>query len=128
MINRFYTPGHIIQRKIELKDEWGGSTEEWTDLIIIEGKLWQLSGDKRLSADKETIFADYKFACNLTDIKEADRYIDPDNRIFKIKAIAERKRPGGTGHLELELEHTGEKLEEVEKQTAYFISPAFAAM
>jgi len=109
MISRFYTPGHIIQRKTEIKDDWGGTTEEWTDLITIEGKLWQLSGDKRLSADKETIFADYKFACGITDVTEKDRLIDADNRVFEIKTVAQRMRPDGNGHMELELEYTGEK-------------------
>lgn len=114
MIESFFTSGHRIQRKTELEDEWGGVTEEWTDLIFVDGKLWQLSGDKRLSADKETIFADYKFACNLTDIKGTDRFVDADNRIFKIKAVARRTRPNGAGHMELELESVGEVLTEDE--------------
>ena len=103
-INRFYTSGHKIQRVTVTQDSYGGVVETWADHLTVAGKLWELSGDKKLSADKETIFSTHKFATAIADIKDTDRYVDPDGNAYEIKALAIRKRPGGTGHAELDLE------------------------
>ena len=103
-ISRFFTSGHKIQRVTVTQDNYGGVVETWADHLTVSGKKWALSGDKKLSADKETIFADYKFATAIADIKETDRYVDPDGNAYEIKALATRKRQDGTGHIELDLE------------------------
>ena len=103
-ISRFYTSGHKIQRVTVTTDSYGGTINTWADHLTVKGKRWALSGDKKLSADKETIFADYKFATTIADIKGTDRYVDPDGYAYEIKALAERKRPDSSGHIELDLE------------------------
>jgi len=103
-INRFYTSGHKIQRVTVTQDSYGGVVETWADHLTVAGKLWELSGDKKLSADKETIFSTHKFATAIADIKDTDRYVDPDGNAYEIKALAERKRQDGSGHIELDLE------------------------
>jgi len=104
LIKRFYTTGHKIQRVTVTEDDYGGVVETWADHLIVSGKLWELSGDKKLSADKETIFSTHKFATGIADIKDTDRYVDLDAKEYEIKALATRKRPDGTGHIELDLE------------------------
>ena len=104
MIERFYTTGHKIQRFTAGTDSYGDPTETWADHLSLSGKLWQLSGDERLSADKVTLFADHRFACAVADITEKDRYVDPAGVVYNIKAVAKRTRPDGTGHCELSLE------------------------
>ena len=106
LINRFYTSGHKIQRYAAVgQDSYGGTTYDWEPHLTVEGKLWQLSGDKKLSADKDTIFSTHKFATDIADIKETDRYKDPSGKIYEIKGHpASRKRQDGTGHIELDLE------------------------
>ncbi len=105
MIERFFTTGHKIQRVTVSQDAYGGTTESWADHLTVAGKLWQLNETERLSADKETAFSTHKFVTALADITETDRYLDPDGNAYDIKGPpAERKRPDGTGHLELSLE------------------------
>ena len=104
LVNRFYTSEHKIQRVIVTEDAYGGITKTWTDHLTVDGKRWALSGDKKLSADKETIFSTHKFATDIADIKETDRYVDTEGNAYEIKVLAERRRPDGTGHIELDLE------------------------
>jgi len=103
-ISRFFTSGHKIQRVTVTQDSYGGVVEAWADHLTVSGKLWELSGDKKLSADKETIFSTHKFATAITDIKETDRYVDAGGNDYEIKALAIRKRPDSSGHIELDLE------------------------
>ena len=103
-ITRFFTAGHKIQRVTVTQDSYGGTVNTWADHLTVSGKLWELSGDKKLSADKETIFSTHKFATDIADIKDTDRYVDPDGSAYEIKALAIRKRQDGTGHIELDLE------------------------
>jgi len=103
-INRFYTSGHKIQRVTVTQDEYGGITKTFNDHLTVSGKRWALSGDKKLSADKETIFSTHKFATAIADIEETDRYVDIEGNVYEIKALATRTRQDGTGHIELDLE------------------------
>jgi len=103
-IDRFYTSGHKIQRVTVTQDSYGGTVNAWADHLTVAGKLWELSGDQKLSADKETIFSTHEFATDIADIKGTDRYVDSDGNAYTIKAIATRKRQDGTGHMELDLE------------------------
>lgn len=105
MVENFYTPGHIIERYTKTGvDAFGGETWTWATHLTIAAKLWQLSGDKMLSADKITVFATHRAVTAITDIRTSDRYLDPAGVVYEIKAIAKRTRPGGTGHYELDLE------------------------
>ena len=103
-ISRFYTSGHKIQRVTVTTDGYGGTINTWADHLTVKGKRWALSGDQKMSADKETIFADYKFATAIADIKTTDRYVDPEGNAYEIKFIATRKRVDSSGHMELDLE------------------------
>lgn len=105
MIERFFNPGHTIERYTKTGvDQFGGETWTWTTHLPISAKLWQLSGDKKLSADKITVFATHRAVTAIADILTSDRYKDPAGATYEIKAIAKRTRPGGTGHYELDLE------------------------
>ncbi len=104
MISRFWTDGHRIERVTHSQDSRGGPIETYGDHLTLDGKLWPIKASERISADKETSFADYGFSCELADIVETDRYIDPDGNLYRIEAILEHKRPDGTGHTRMDLE------------------------
>lgn len=105
MIERFFRPGFKVLRHTTTKDALGGPVLTWSDhLTNVHGKLWALRGDQRLSADKHTLFADYKFATAFADIREDDRLVDPDGNEYEIKFAPDRMRPDGTGHMELDCE------------------------
>lgn len=104
-IERFFTGGHKIEKMTTEQGPRGGVEKTWkTHLADIDGKLWPLSGDRRLSADKQTYFADHRFITGPADITEKHRYQDPDGNVYRIKAVNPRKRPDGSGHLEIDLE------------------------
>lgn len=104
MIERFYTDGHKIKRPTVSRDSKGAPQESLSSHLTVSGKLWQLSGAEQLSADKETVFATARFVTDIADIKESDTYESPDGQQYRIKAVAIRTRPDGTGHMELDLE------------------------
>ena len=62
-VARFFEAGYEVWRWEEVTDAWGGKTKQWVQRQDVEGRLRPLSGDKRLSADKETIFATHRFYC-----------------------------------------------------------------
>lgn len=101
-IQDFYTSGHIIERYTETPGGFGGPEYTWTTHLAVDGRLRPLSGDKRLSADKETVFASHKFYTAVADIKETDRYKDPSGNIYTIKFISDPMSMGN--HLEIDLE------------------------
>lgn len=105
MIENFFTPGHIIERNTQTgTDAFGAPTIGWATHLTAAAKLWQLSGDKRLSADKVTVFCTHRAATAIADIKTTDRYKDPAGVVYTIKAVAKRTRQDSTGHLEIDLE------------------------
>jgi hypothetical protein len=107
MMERFFTPGHRIQRKTLLPNGMGGFTESWQDHLTIDGFKRTLAGSERLSADKVTLFASDRFYCNPADITEMDRYISPDGKVYNIK-LPDNKM-GKLMHIDLE--YTGGMLE-----------------
>ena len=105
MVENFFTPGHAIERYAKTGvDQFGGETWTWATHLPISAKLWQLSGDKRLSADKTTVFTTHRAVTAIADIRTSDRYKDPAGVVYEIKAIAPRRRPDGVGHMEIDLE------------------------
>lgn len=105
MIERFFVSGHVIEEKAPSSDGAGGVTYNWTvKHSDISGKLWPVSGDVRVRAERDSYFVDYRFVTNELDIKKMDRLKDPDDRVFEVKGIYPRKRPDGSGHLEVDLE------------------------
>ena len=112
-IKRFYTTGHIIERYTEGAEGFGGSEGTWATHLEIDGRLRPLSGDEQLSADKLTVFADHKLYTSLADIKETDRYKDPDGNIYRIKFIKEPMKWGN--HLEIYLERKSHEQAEDEE-------------
>ena len=106
-IERFYTSGHKIIRSTSTSNEYNEPITSWSTSdphLTLKGKLWSLSGRERFASGKDTLFAEYKFACKIADITEEDRYIDPDNNVYDIVDAPARTRPSGDGHMELALE------------------------
>ena len=104
-IERFYTPGHRIEAYVETSQGFGGPVYHWKPKHTLAGRLRPLSGDERLSADKQTVFADHRFYCAVEDITEADRYVSPGGDIYDIKFIKDPMSM--SNHLEIDLEYTG---------------------
>lgn len=123
-----FTQQFILQKYTQTQDEWGGTVYAWADYLTIKGRLWNLKGNEQLASDKETYFAHAKIATAIVEGLERGSalvtwggatftwseeglqpYITENFRIkdgynlYEIENVAVRRRPSGTGHLELDL-------------------------
>lgn len=87
-IVKYFEPGWEVWRFTPVPDGWGGTVKEWLFHIEVEGRLRPLdiaSATVRLSADRETVFADYKFYCFLADIREGDQ-LRRNGQVYDVKS------------------------------------------
>ena len=104
-IQDFYSMEITRERLTSATNSFGAVTESWGSPLKFSGLINQLTGDKRLSADKLTVYASHRMYCDAgTDIIHRDRIIHDDN-IYTIKAI---NNPMGMGRfLMVDLEYSG---------------------
>jgi len=75
-IQRWFTEEWQVWRLTVADDSWGNPVETWTSSHLVEGRFRPLSGERKLSADKQTEFADAKFYCATdADIITGDRLV-----------------------------------------------------
>jgi len=99
----------VLQKRVETSDGMGGVTIAYQDLVEFKAVLVPLSGQEKVSYDKQTVFAthrllfDYKAPGkkNISEVKEKNR-IRYGTRYFDIKLV---KNVGEANrHFELDLE------------------------
>ena len=73
MIEKYFEAGWYLHSLKTTTDATGNPIEGWSTGIPIAGRFRQLSGDRRVSADKHDVFADSKFYCSINStIAEGD--------------------------------------------------------
>jgi SPP1 family predicted phage head-tail adaptor len=73
-IVNWFTEEWVVNRLTTEDDDWGNPVEAWNFSHTIFGRFRPLSGDRKLSADKQTEFADGKLYCATgSDIFVGDR-------------------------------------------------------
>ena len=102
----FTTIEHHRKVKVEgdLGDYW-----EWNLIGTFEGVLRPLSGDKQLSADKETFYSDHVIYCDPREVQEGDHF-KVDNKYYKSKFPYDVMNTGDLMKIETEL--TGHEVSE----------------
>ncbi len=104
-MKKYFTTGHKVEQYTETDTGFGGPTYTWTEKLTLDARLRPLSGEERLSADKQTLHTTHKLYCDVLDITEQDRYVDPDGNIYHIVFV---KNPMNMDrHLEIDLEFAG---------------------
>jgi len=78
-VSKFFEDGWEIWRWTEDDDGMGGIVEDWEKQADVEGRMRPLTGDKRLTADKETFFGSHRFYCFPTDIRKGDQLRNGSN-------------------------------------------------
>ena len=69
-IERFFEPGFSVWRGGNTPDAWGGNVFTYAvHIAALSGRLRPLTGDMRMSADKDTHFGTHRFYCFPADIK-----------------------------------------------------------
>ena len=66
MIDRWFESGWTWHVLGSTTDAWGNPIESYSTGTAIMGRFRPLSGDRKLSADRQTPFADAKFYCAAT--------------------------------------------------------------
>ena len=89
MIAHVYKSGIVIQRFTSVTDGMGGFTDTWATHLTISGYIRTLSGEERLSGDKQTVYATNRLYCENADITEKDQVVD-DSNTYQIKFINQK--------------------------------------
>jgi hypothetical protein len=69
-VERFYEAGWRIYKPVDTQDGAGGVVSTYSLLATVSGRMRPLSGNKQISAEKMTYFADHRFYCAPTDLQE----------------------------------------------------------
>ncbi|OEH86250.1 hypothetical protein BHU72_12000 [Desulfuribacillus stibiiarsenatis] len=104
-IERYYKPGIKVQRSISVKNGIGGHTEQWNEHLNISGLIDAVSGDKSISAAKETERVTHILFCAVNDIQSSDRIVDQLGNIYRIKLVDNPMQMNS--HMEILLEMVG---------------------
>lgn len=108
-IENYFTQ-NFTRERLTVSREGIKITETWNTPLEFKGLLNQLSGNKRLSADKLTVFATHKLYCPILDIKPKDRIKDDTGIIYEIKSV--RNPMNMDKYMILELEEKGYNIDE----------------
>jgi hypothetical protein len=69
---KWFEAGWNVLRPTVSQDAAGGVINTYATHLSLRGRLRPLTGDTRISAEKDTYFADHRFYCFPVDIKEND--------------------------------------------------------
>lgn len=75
-------------------NEIGGTESAWNDKLEFTGRLRPLTGDKQLSADRQTIVATHRLYCPVLDIIPKDRIVDSAGNIYRVVGIVDTMSAG----------------------------------
>lgn len=98
-----------ITRRASTANRIGGQGEVYANQFTVRGTIFTLTGDKRFSADKQTLYATHRLLCfpspvSSNIIRKTDRVSDGGTE-YKIKFINDVLQYGQL--LQIDLEETG---------------------
>ena len=101
-IEKFFEPGFSVWRAGNVPDAWGGNVPTHSvHIAALSGRLRPLSGDMRMSADKDTFFGTHRLYCFPADILPGDE-IRWGARRFKVNAASDMMSMARLMQVELE--------------------------
>ena len=71
-MKKYFETGWNVLRPAVTQDAAGGVVNTLSTHLSLTGCMRPLTGDKRISAEKDTYFADHVFYCEPVDILESD--------------------------------------------------------
>ncbi len=105
VIARYYEPGWKRNRRTYADTAIGGREVASTVTVATDGRMRPLSGQQRLSADKQTLYASHRFYCPVFDVVQGDELESPGGvgyRVVFVKDVMSMDR-----HLEVDCELVG---------------------
>ena len=83
-IDLYFTDKLKRQRLTVTQSRIGTSSESWNTPLEFYGRLRPLTGDKQLSADRQTIVRTHLLYMPVLDITEKDRVVDESGSVYRV--------------------------------------------
>ncbi len=93
-VERFFKPGWVITKYKPVADGMGGFTQSSSSQGSVSGVMRPLSGEYRLSADKDTAFATHRFYCNPSSLILPGRYLSTGGKKYEVKFASDMMNMG----------------------------------
>ena len=87
MISRWFESGWTLHTLGSTTDTWGNPIESYSTGTAISGRFRPLSGDRKLSADRQTPFADAKFYCAATSTIAAGDQLRKSSDVYEVTFV-----------------------------------------
>lgn len=94
-VNIYFDQSFHSERLAQVANPFGGYGDTWTDSVTFKGCLRPLTGDKQLSADRQTIVATHRLYCPIIDLAVNDRVVDSAGRVYRIVGVIDSMSAGG---------------------------------
>ena len=92
-VGRFYK-AWTVYRMVTADDGMGGFTQTSSSVAAVEGRMRPLTGELKLSADKDTAFGSHRFYCNPTTEITPGRYLSTGGAMYEVKFAADMMSMG----------------------------------
>lgn len=104
MITRYFQSGHEVLRDTLISEGgYDGPVYDEQTVATVDGRISELAGDERLSADKLTLYATHKLYTGAgANILVTDK-IRKDGRVYRVKNIRDPMQMGKFLVVDLEL-------------------------
>ena len=87
MISRWFESGWTLHTLGSTTDAWSNPIEGYSTGTALRGRFRPLSGDRKLSADKQTPFADAKFYCSSTSTIAAGDQLRKSSDVYEVTFV-----------------------------------------
>lgn len=88
-VEKYFEPGWVIYRNIITQDSMGGITHASSSQASVSGLMRPLSGELKLSADKNTAFGTHRFYCLPTTNLLSGDYLSTGGVRYEVKFPAD---------------------------------------
>ena len=105
VIGRYYEAGWKVRTTTYTDTDIGGREVDSTTDVTVAGRMRPLSGDERLSADKQTLYATHRFYTDPVTVGQDDNIISPDGDLYRVVFVKDVMTMGR--HLEIDCEWVG---------------------
>jgi len=102
-ITKWFNKTILLERKTESRDTTGAVIPAWATHLTVSGSLRPLSGDERVSAEKQNYFADHRIYVLPADIQADKDRAKIDGNIYLIKFV--KNVMSMNVHLEIDCEY-----------------------
>ena len=92
--DRFFKDGWIVYHMTQIDDGMGGFTQASSSQGTVSGLMRPLSGELKLSADRDTSFGSHRFYCAPSTMITPGRYLSTGGAMYEVKFAADMMSMG----------------------------------